>query len=349
MQRWLGFAVLAAVLGLIYLLGPILTPFLLAGLFAYLSDPLVERLQRQRVPRTLAVVMVFMLLTALVILLPLTLIPALENQLNRLITKLPTLIAWLEQEIVPRIRGSAWMLPAEIDFNVLHEAIGQHWQTAGSILNILAKTVSASGKALAIWIGNFLLVPIVTFYLLRDWPKLLTRLHELLPRTLEPKIVFLAKECDEVLGAFFRGQLVVMCALGMIYAAGLAILGLEAALLIGLLAGIASIVPYLGFIMGILTATIAALIQYQSFSPLFGVVAVFFVGQLIEGFVLTPLLLGNRIGLHPVAVIFAVLAGGQLFGFIGILLALPAAAIIRVLLRHAHEQYVHSPWYGRAS
>jgi predicted PurR-regulated permease PerM len=188
---------------------------------------------------------------------------------------------------------------------------------------------------------------VVTFYLLRDWDFLVERIRELIPRNVEPLVSELTKQCDQVLGAFMRGQLMVMLALGTIYAIGLGIIGIELALLLGMIAGLASIVPYLGFIIGILVSSVAAMMQFQDINILFYVAIVFTIGQLIEGFLLTPMLVGDKIGLHPVAVIFAIMAGGQLFGFAGVLLALPVAAVIMVLLRFAHLRYIGSDVYGK--
>ena len=199
--------------------------------------------------------------------------------------------------------------------------------------------------ALAAWVANLILVPVVTFYLLRDWDVMMAKVNRLLPRNIEPKVSLWASECDEVLGAFMKGQLLVMFALGVIYAIGLWLVGLDLALLVGMIAGLASIVPYMGFIIGIVVAGVAAFIQFQDPVVLAYVGAVFMVGQMLEGMLLTPLLVGDRIGLHPVAVIFAIMAGGQLFGFVGILLALPVAAVIMVLLRHLHERYKSSSLY----
>jgi predicted PurR-regulated permease PerM len=181
---------------------------------------------------------------------------------------------------------------------------------------------------------------------MRDWDILVGYLRESLPRTKESVTVGLVKECDEVLSAFIRGQLLVMFVLGCVYASGLMMFGLELALLIGMVAGLASIVPYLGVFVGIAAASIAAMIQFQDIFFLIYVAIVFGFGQILEAWVLTPLLVGDRIGLHPVAVIFAILAGGQLFGFTGILLALPVAAVIMVFIRHLHNRYKASDYYG---
>ena len=194
--------------------------------------------------------------------------------------------------------------------------------------------------------ANLFLVPVVAFYLLRDWDKMMANLGMLLPRNVEPVAVTLLKECDEVLGAFFKGQLMVMVALGVVYSLGLGLIGLQFAILIGMLAGLASIIPYMGFALGFAAALIVALFQFDGLSGMAMVVAVFVFGQAMEGWVLTPMLVGDKIGLHPVAVIFALMAGGQLFGFIGLLIALPMAAIIMVLLRHLHRNYKASDLYS---
>ncbi|MGB2182139.1 MAG: AI-2E family transporter, partial [Pseudomonadales bacterium] len=185
------------------------------------------------------------------------------------------------------------------------------------------------------------------FYLLRDFDILMARIQEILPRNIEPKVSLWVRECDEVLGAFVRGQLLVMLALGFIYGIGLSIAGLKYAMLIGLLAGLASIVPYLGFAVGFIAAMLVAVFQFDSYWGFLAITMVFVIGQALEGMVLTPWLIGDRIGLHPVAVIFAVLAGGQLFGFTGMLLALPLAAVIMVLLRHLHQGYRNSSLYDQ--
>ena len=193
-----------------------------------------------------------------------------------------------------------------------------------------------------------MLVPVVFFYLLRDWGTLVARVHELLPRTLEPTLTRLARESEAVLGAFFKGQLLVMLGLGIYYALGLSLVAqLSLGPLIGLLAGLVSFVPYLGFITGLIVALIAGAVQYGDWLHIVLVLVVFGVGQPLEGYVLVPRLVGNKIGLHPVAVMFAVLAGAQLFGFFGVLMALPAAAVAVVLLRYVHERYLASALYTR--
>ncbi len=329
---------------LLYCLKPILTPFLVAGLLAYLSDPLVNKLSRTWFPRTGAVIIVFIGIFIAILLLVLMLVPILERQFTVLIAKLPQLLLWIQQTVVPWFHRHFDMVDAW-DFNAFRTALTEHWQQAGNVAAAVVKTITYSGHTVITWLLNLFLIPVVTFYLLRDWDLVVREAKLLIPRKTEPLIIRLFNECNEVLGAFFRGQLVVMLVLGLVYALGLWFCGIEVALLVGILSGLLSIVPYLGFIVGILTASIAALIQYQDAIHVVYVLIVYIIGHIIEGFILTPWLVGDKIGLHPVAVIFAILAGGQLFGFIGVLVALPVAAVIMVLVRYLKQQYTQSQLY----
>lgn len=207
--------------------------------------------------------------------------------------------------------------------------------------------MTKSGLVIVNWFMNFLLIPVVTFYLLRDWDIITQRVSELIPRPYYRTVNAITKDANSVLSSFLRGQLSVMLALGTIYTIGLWIVGVELSLLIGMGAGMISFVPYLGTIVGLIAGVIAALVQFADINHIIYVLIVFGIGQILEGFVLTPWLVGDRIGLHPVAVIFAVLAGGQLFGFVGVLLGLPLAAVVMVLLRHGHERYLSSKLYGK--
>ncbi|MGA7802263.1 MAG: AI-2E family transporter [Gammaproteobacteria bacterium] len=349
-RTWLLLALLAGGGWLLYLLAPVLTPFLVAALFAYLGDPLADRLEALGLSRTLAVVVVFIVMGAGLLLALVVLVPLLERQVAAFVQRLPAYLDWLQTTVVPRLTQLLGMEPAQVlDVAALKASLGSHWKEAGGLLAGMLGTVSRSGMALAGWAVNVLLVPVVGFYLLRDWDVLVARVRELLPRSIEPQVVGLAGESNEVLGAFLRGQLLVMLALGVVYSVGLWLVGLDLALLLGMVAGLLSFVPYLGFVVGIGAAGIAAVMQFHQAMPVLYVLAVFGVGQLLEGTVLTPTLVGDRIGLHPVAVIFAVLAGGQLFGFFGVLLALPAASVIMVLVRHAHQRYLSSRLYDSRS
>lgn len=342
-QKWLILAGLIISGWLVYLLAPVLSPFLTAGLLAYLSDPLVDRLQNLKLSRTLAVVVVLGALLTAICAIPLLLIPLLEKQIDVLISTLPAFIDWVSQQW-SRMEGGLGGHPL-INVQEIKSTLIANWQQAGGIAASIMAYVGRSGLAVLNWLANILLVPVVTFYMLRDWDNFIAGIHNLLPRSMEPSISALAREADEMLGAFLRGQLMVMACLGTIYIMGLWLVGLNFALLIGLLAGLVSFVPYLGVIVGILVAGLAMLFQTQEITSLLSVIIVFAAGQLLEGMILTPLLVGDRIGLHPVTVIFAVLAGGQLFGFVGVLLALPVAAVLAVIVRRAHLSYKASMLY----
>ncbi len=341
---WLGAALLIAVL--LYSLHNILTPFLIGILLAYLADPLVDRLERLGLSRTWGVVVVFSLFTLVFMALLLVLVPMLAKQLVRLYELAPQMLDWLQHQALPWVQHRLGLADGFWKFDKIKAAIGEHMGQTTDIVGIVLSQATASSLALMAWLANRELIPVGGFYLLRDWDLMMAKLRSLLPRQRESQIVGLAQECHEVLGAFVRGQLMVMLALGVIYSAGLMLVGLELGLLIGMLAGLAAIVPYMGFIIGIGAALVAGLFQFGGdLYPMLGIVAVFMVGQALEGMVLTPLLVGDRIGLHPVAVIFAILAGGELFGFTGVLLALPVAAVIMVLLRHVHDLYKESDMY----
>ena len=346
-RRWIALGALLLLVVLLYFLHGILSPFLVGILLAYLADPLVDRLERMGLSRTAGVVVVFALFSLILLAMLLVLIPMLAKQLVRLYELAPQMLDWLQHVALPWAQAKLGLADGFWKFDKVKAAIGEHMGQTTDIVGVVLSQVTASGLALVGWLANLVLIPVVGFYLLRDWDLMMAKLRSLLPRQREPQVVELAGECHEVLGAFVRGQLLVMLALGVIYASGLMLVGLELGLLIGLLAGLAAIVPYMGFIIGIGAAMIAGLFQFGGdIYPLLGIAAVFMVGQALEGMVLTPLLVGDRIGLHPVAVIFAILAGGELFGFTGVLLVLPAAAVIMVLLRHAHDFYKKSDMYG---
>jgi predicted PurR-regulated permease PerM len=344
-NRWFWLLLVLASGVLIYLLAPVLTPFMVAAILAYMGDPLVDRLENYKLPRTLAVVIVFIVLTLFAVIALLVLIPLLEHQFATLGNKIPGYVEVIQKRFVPWL-NSHFDFGLQLDIDTIKSSLQAHWKEAGSAAKTLVAYATRSGAILAGWLANLVLIPVVTFYLLRDWDILVARIREMLPRKSEPVITQLARASDEVLGAFLRGQLLVMLALSVIYTLGLWVAGLDLALLIGMLAGMVSFVPYLGFIVGIVVAGIAALLQFHDVIHLVYVLIAFGIGQALEGMLLTPMLVGDRIGLHPVAVIFAVLAGGQLFGFLGVLLALPSAAVIAVILRYIHERYKDSALYS---
>ncbi len=344
-QKWLLLTVLLITGLLVYLLGSVLTPFLIAALFAYLGDPVVDRLEDKGLSRTISVVIVFIVMTLVSSLVLLVIIPLISAQISALIKIIPQYAQWIATVAQPWVIENLGLEIGDFDINSLAQAMQGHWGQAGGIATNIMGFVGRSGGMLLATIANLVLIPVVTFYLLRDWDRLIAAIHHILPRAIEPDVANLAKQSDEMLSAFLRGQILVMLSLSIIYSVGLWIAGVKFALLIGLIAGIVSFVPYMGLIVGILIAGVAVILQTHDPSQLIWVALVFSVGQLLEGVLLTPYLVGDRIGLHPVAVIFSVMAGGQLFGFIGILIALPVAAVLAVFVRDLHARYMESHLY----
>ena len=334
----------AIVVALIYYLQPILTPFLASFILAYLGNPLVDRLERWKLPRTLAVVMVLLVMVLLLGLVLLLLIPMVVREFTALFARLPQAWTWTQMHVLP------WLaLHLHVDLRTFAptqfaDMMKRNFASAGKLASTLG-SVSRSGTVVFIFFMNLLLIPVVTFYLLRDWHRLMARIEALLPRVAAPTVTQLARDCDGVLAGFLRGQLLVMACLGITYTLGLSIIGLDSAVAIGVIAGLLSFVPYLGFFTGVGLALLSALLQGQGWLLPVEVLVVFGIGEALESFVFTPNIIGERIGLHPVLVIFAILAGGELFGFAGVLLALPAAAAGTVLVRHAHGRYLQSRLY----
>ena len=323
---------------LLYVLAPVLTPFVASALLAYIGDPLADRLQRLKMPRTVAVVAVILLAFLVLALLVLLIGPLIRTQVSALLDALPDIARQVEQVWLPSV---AELLDIEIGEDVgIGAFLARYSDMAGSWGGKILVSVSKSGGALAAAVLSLFLIPILTFYLLRDWDSIMAHLAALIPSRQRDTIVRLAAETDEVLGAFLRGQLLVMIALATLYSLGLSIVGLKFAVAIGVVSGLVSFVPYLGLVFGIVLASLTVVLEPDPLWPLAGVVATFTIAQMLEGTVLTPKLVGDRIGLHPVIVIFAVAAGGQLFGFFGVLLALPAAAVLSVLVRFAFDRYL---------
>lgn len=344
-QKWLVFGGTIFSGWLLYLLSPILIPFFLAAFLAYLGDPVVDRLESRGRSRTFSVIIVFCMMALSGLILLIIILPQLERQITGLVTRIPEFISWVQDNVLPWLSVRLGLDPESLDLSTIKSAFANNMKDIGGIMGRMFLKLSQSGQLLMTWFAYLALIPVVTFYLLRDWDLLLGKIHDMIPRSEEKLVCKLARQCDNVLAEFLRGQLLVMLAQALIYSIGLWIVGLEFALLIGLLAGLVSFVPYLGFIVGIGVAGVAAFMQYQDLLHLLYVLIVFGIGQALEGMVLSPLLVGDRIGLHPVAVIFAVMAGGQLFGFVGVLVALPVAAVIVVLLRHFYARYLESNLY----
>lgn len=346
-QKWLVLVCVLLFVALMIVLSPILSPFLTAALLAYLGDPLVDFFERHRLSRTQGVVATFCLLILVFVVSAFLVVPALVNQIDQLVSQIPSWLVWANEVATPYLESRLGIELAQVDWMSLSQQLD--WGATGNVVRGLLSNITASSMAVVALVGNLVLIPVVTFYLLRDWDLMVERIGLLIPRYQIATVSKLAKESHETLIAFFRGQVLVMLSLSIIYAVGLMLMGLDIGLLVGLIAGLASIVPYLGAVIGIGAGLTAAFFQFGDVFHLVLVLVVFGVGQTLESTVLTPKLVGDRIGLHPVAVIFAVLAGGQLFGFVGILLALPAAAVMMVMMRYAHLNYKNSTLYTHLS
>jgi predicted PurR-regulated permease PerM len=346
-NRWL---IITAVFAfIIYLLLPVLTPFLIAAILAYICDPLVDRLclvgiGKFTLGRTLATVLVMVGIFSILTLLLLILIPLLQKESLLIAERLPSSINNIRNTIEPWLQRK-FGISFAIDGAQIQDIITKNWKTAGGLLGDVLIIAGNNGMVLVGIIANILLLPVVLFYLLRDWDGFVESIGQLIPRNWDEKSATLAREIDQVLSEFLRGQLSVMLAMSAFYSIGLWLAGLSMALPIGLIAGLLGFVPYLGIATGITLALIVCALQFTSFSQMIPVLLAFGLGQLLEGMVLTPKLVGSRIGLHPVIVIFALLAGGQLFGFAGVLLALPVSAAIAVGLRHTKDNYLISDTY----
>lgn len=338
---------LAAML-LFYLLHPILMPFALGGLLAYLGDPLVDRLEARGYSRTGGVLLVFLMLTLLFVLALLVLVPVLLAQLDGLVRAIPEIYRWVSHEALPWIQTQLSLSPVQLPVIDWETELATHWKSLGKLTASTLIGITSSGASFLLSLFSLALVPVVAFYLLRDWDRMMEALLDLVPLAWQENLSLMVSEADDVLGAFLKGQFLVMLVQAFMYSAGLWLIGLDFALILGLVAGLASIIPYAGSVIGVGSSLIAAWVQYGGeLMPLVWVGGVFAIGQMVESYVLTPMLIGDRIGLHPVAVIFALMAGGQLAGFTGVLLALPVAAVLLVFLRHALRYYRHSDAYQR--
>ena len=346
----LHFATMAAVmlgLGLLlWLLSPILAPFLAAAILAYIFDPAVSKMEARGVPRALGTVLALLLLIVAVTLLMVIILPLFYKEIAQLIEQMPAFMDRMRTTVLPWI-SDKFGIDIALDSASFRQFVTDNVQDAGGIAKKVFASLGVGGLAVVGFLINLLLIPVVLFYVLRDWKPLLAGIDAAVPRRFHATMNTLAREIDAVLSEFLRGQLSVMLLMSLFYVLGLWLAGLNFALPVGLITGLLVFVPYLGSGTGLVLGTIAAVMQFPNMNGVFMVWAVFGVGQLLEGFVVTPWLVGDRIGLHPVAVIFALLAFGQIFGFFGVLLALPASAAMLVGLRHMQRNYQASDLYRR--
>ncbi|HLX30650.1 MAG TPA: AI-2E family transporter [Casimicrobiaceae bacterium] len=340
---WIIGALAVIVLALEFL-GPVLTPFLVGAILAYLGTPVVARAERRGMPRSLAALFVILFIALLLAALFLVLIPLVQSEVVSITRRLPDLFAQFTDRVAPFLQDK-FGIAVSLDFESIRTFIADNAQELRGLSGRLLSGVRAGSAIVLSVLVNVALIPVVMFYLLRDWNMILARIDDLLPRRWGPKVRGIAHEVDRVLAEFLHGQLLVMLALAAYYSAGLAIARLDHALAIGILTGLLVFIPYVGFGLGFLLGMTAAILEFHGWPGFFAVLAVYGIGQLLESYVLVPFLVGDRIGLHPLAVIFALLAFGELFGFAGVLMALPVSAMLLVGLRHLRRAYVRSPVY----
>ena len=339
---WLAGFLLALIA--LYLLRAVLLPFVAGLALAYFLDPLCDRLEKWGCGRALATTIVLIAFGILAVAVLLLLIPLVQAQIVGLVASLPAVVAALLARVEPLLRLADEHLSPEEMADLKSALAGQ----AGSVVQWIGTalaTVLTSGLALVNILSLIFITPVVTFYMLRDWDRLVARIDGCLPREHADIIRTQGRLIDATLAGYARGQAVVCLVLGVFYAVGLSLVGLDYGLIVGVLAGLLSFVPYVGTITGFVTSMGLAFAQFSDPLSIGLVFAIFLIGQVLEGYVLTPRLVGDRIGLHPVWVIFALLAGGALFGFVGVLLGLPAAAVVGVLARFALGRYMASPYY----
>lgn len=340
-------AVGVAGLALLWLLSPVLTPFIVAAVLAYALHPAVEWLAARRVPRLLAVVLVEVGMILAVLAVLLLMVPILSKELPLLREQIPLLADRLNQSVVPWLRQ--WGIHVALDTASIKAFVLKYLDA--NLEDWLATVLSSArigGSIVLALVGNAVLVPVVLFYLLIDWPQLVQRARGMIPPRLLPTVEGFLLECDDVLGQYLRGQLLVMVILAVGYSVGLALFGFDLAVPVGVFTGLAIFIPYLGYGLGLVLALLAGVLQFSGWYGPVAVAVVYGVGQVVESLVLTPRLVGERIGMAPLTVIFALLAFGHLFGFVGVLIALPVSALLVVAVRRLKGLYLASPLYRGA-
>ena len=350
-KRALTWCLIAALSVLaLWLLGPVLTPFIVAAVLAYALTPMVNKLDglfRGRVPRVLAVLLVELLFIVVTLGLVLLVVPIVAKEIPLMREQVPLLAERITTGLTPWL--AQFGIQVALDLGSL-KALALKYLNANyeDMFGSLLSSLQLGGSVALAIIGNAVLIPVALFYLLMDWDKFVMRLLELVPPQLREGVDSFTGEADSVLGQYLRGQLLVMLIMAIFYAVGMALFGLDLALPIGIFTGVAMFIPYVGFGIGMLLGLLAGLLQFASIKALVMVAVVFGIGQVLESLVLTPRMVGERIGLHPLAVIFALLAFGQLFGFVGVLIALPASAVLLVAIRRVKSQYLASKLYKGA-
>ena len=344
-RHYVGAAIAIAVfMALVYGLGPVLTPFLIGAILAYLGTPLVDASERRGMHRAIGTTLTVLLFGIAIAGLMFVLVPLVQAEVTLVMKRLPELFNVIGERVLPWLEERLGITIA-LDLATIRAVMADNLEHVRDVGLRLLSGVQRGGRVLVAILINLALIPVVMFYLLRDWNAIVARIDDLLPRRWEGKIRQIAREVDQVLAEFLRGQLMVMVVLAVYYALALWAVGLDHAFAIGILTGLLVFIPYVGFGLGLVLGIVAALLQFSGWPFFLSVLAVYGVGQLVENYVLIPYLVGDRIGLHPLAVIFALLAFGQLFGFAGVLIALPVSAALLVALRYVRAAYADSPLY----
>jgi predicted PurR-regulated permease PerM len=344
---WLGLG--GAFLLLLYALGPVLTPFIAAAMLAYALNGGVDFLDQRRigplaVPRALAVALVMLLFLSAVTALVLIVVPVLQTEIPLLLAQIPAFLVRIDKVLSPRLQEMG--IKIKLDGSGIRAILSQQFSSSDEIWATVLASARIGGTRVLGWLATLILIPVALFYLLLDWHKILERVTGAVPRRWVVQTVGMAHEVNVLLAQYLRGQLLVMLVLAAYYSMALTIARFEVALPVGILTGLLVFIPYLGFGLGLVLALIAAVLQFSDWSGVISVAVIYGAGQVLEGFFLTPRLVGERIGLNPLAVIFALLAFGQLFGFVGVLLALPASAVLMVAFRHLRHHYLRSSFYN---
>lgn len=341
---WFWAVVTAAFLALLYLFQPILLPFVAGMLLAYLLNPPVNRLTRFGIGRGWATLVVLLVFTIIFIGVMLLIVPMLQGQITDLIARLPDLVNALRS----RLQGVISMLQARFsaqELQQIKEAVGGQAGDVVKMVGGLLAGIWTQSLALFNVVSLIFITPLVAFYLLRDWPSIVASVDSALPKRHAPTIRRLAAEMDHLLAAYIRGVSVVCIVLAVFYGTALSLAGLQFGLVVGLLSGLMSFVPFIGAIFGFIISVGLALVQFDEFGRVALVAGIFVLGQAMEGNILQPLLVGRQVNLHPVWVMFALLAGGVVFGFVGVLLGVPTAVVLAVLIRFGLDRYRQSPIY----
>ncbi len=342
-QTWLWIAVGLLFVMVLVLLGPVLAPFVAAAIIGYVLHPAVDKMASAGLPRALAVLIAIIGVGLIISAIALIVVPILADELPVLRSRLPSLLAKIDAAIGPWLRQMG--LAGRLDLPALQKALAAKLAAGDGAGSAVLTWLRVGGSALVGWVATLFLIPIVLFYLLVDWHPLFRRIGDTIPRRWIAQATEMAREVDVLLAQYLRGQLLVMLLLATYYSVALTVAGFDVALPVGMLTGLLVFIPYIGFGLGLTLAIIAAILQFEGWDGLIAIAIVYGIGQFLESFYLTPRLVGERIGLHPLTVIFALLAFGQLFGFVGILLALPASAILSVVFGRLRRHYLNSSFY----